>query len=86
MPILATIIAKILALTEGVLDYFVEVTPGATIDHCATTPTLAVDLTNCGAEFVDTVAQLVNGIAEFIGPILVGLQATEPAGGLNQGS
>lgn len=77
VPIISALTAKILMIVEGVLDYFVTVTPAASADQCSPILGLSVSLTACGEEFVDTVAVVVNGVVEFVGPLLAGLNATE---------
>jgi hypothetical protein len=80
VPIITTLVAKILAITEGVLDFFVTVDVEADLtSHCTPEGSLdvSVALTNCGEEFVETVGVIVAGVAEFVGPLLAGLNATE---------
>jgi hypothetical protein len=77
VPIIAALTAKILVIVEGVLDYFVTIETASSVDHCGGSYGLSGTLTECGTEFVDTVAMVVNGVVEFIAPILGGLSATE---------
>ncbi len=80
--ILSSIIAKVLALTEGILDQFVTVGTSAdnTVVYGAcglTVVSLNAALTPCGSQLVATLAGLTEAVLQLFGGILPGLMVVK---------
>jgi hypothetical protein len=74
MPALPSIIAKILALTDSVLGVFVTV-DATTMGACNLTR-YSANMTACGDEMVDSIANMLFNLAEIGNQILGALVAT----------
>jgi len=77
VPLLATIIAKVMMLVEGMLDTFVTLSIGTSIDNCLAAPQINAQLTNCGIDFVGYVSDMVVGLTHLGVNLLSGIGAAE---------
>ncbi len=77
VPLLATIIAKVLKLVEGVLDTWVELSIGTSVDNCLAVPAINAELTDCGIDFVEYLSDMVVGITKLGINLLSGIGAVE---------
>lgn len=74
--ILPALIAKVLALTEAILDYFVTVTVSPGQNICGTIwYTYNAQLTACGTSFVADLVALITGLTRLAPSLLQGLFA-----------
>ena len=72
--ILSSIIAKSIALVDGVLGFWT--TPVTYTNTACGMPVLHVGLNDCGVAFSSAIAQLVQQSAVMLGGIMAGLGAT----------
>jgi len=83
VSLLGTIVAKVLALTEGILGEWADVSVGAAAgtplldESCYTAFTINASLTDCGAAFAATIVNVIEGVMDLIPQILMGVGANE---------
>lgn len=82
MPILTEIIAKVLALTDQFLEFFVQVqyTAGQPNDCSGAWATMNTTVTACGAEFIDYLDKLAVMGLQILGQLMPALLVTNAKG------
>jgi hypothetical protein len=75
MPLLIAIIAKIMGLTEAVLDNWVTAIPAGMPDACTGIYAVNVTVEKCGTDLAGYIAQAVSALVAMVPQILSGLSA-----------
>jgi len=75
MPVLATLLAKIMQIIEQVLDNFVNVMISNTSNECYNGHQIIVSSTDCGTDFANLMAKVVYGVTQIVGQALEGVGA-----------